>query len=94
MLKFMAWERSFEKRVMQIREKELRFQRRNYMLEILFIFIWLAPPLDLAPVCGLTGVSFQGGLAYSRHPSFVLALCSRSEDASYTFHRIHLCKLQ
>jgi hypothetical protein len=30
----MAWERSFEKRVLKIREKELRFQRLNYTIEV------------------------------------------------------------
>jgi hypothetical protein len=28
MIKFMAWERSFEKRIQAIREKELRWQKR------------------------------------------------------------------
>lgn len=42
MLKFMAWERSFEKRVLAIREKELSYQRRNYYIEVLFNFIWYA----------------------------------------------------
>lgn len=28
MLKYMAWERSFEKRIQAIREKELRWQKR------------------------------------------------------------------
>jgi len=40
MLKFMAWERSFEKRVLKIREKELRYQRLNYLIEILFNCVW------------------------------------------------------
>jgi len=30
----MAWERSFEKRVLQIREKELKFQNIHYWLEV------------------------------------------------------------
>ena len=34
MLKFMAWERSFEARVLKIREKELRYQRLNYTIEV------------------------------------------------------------
>ncbi|KAG8693030.1 hypothetical protein FRC09_010790, partial [Ceratobasidium sp. 395] len=33
MLKFMAWERSFEARVMKIRGKELWYQKRNYLIE-------------------------------------------------------------
>ncbi|KAF9239800.1 multidrug resistance-associated ABC transporter [Melanogaster broomeanus] len=45
MLKFMAWERSFEKRVMNIREKELKYQKLNYMIEVTFAAIWDASPL-------------------------------------------------
>ncbi|KAJ7589555.1 multidrug resistance-associated ABC transporter [Mycena floridula] len=35
MLKFMAWERSFEARVLQIRDKELKYQRLTYTIEIM-----------------------------------------------------------
>ncbi|KAF5389660.1 hypothetical protein D9757_004116 [Collybiopsis confluens] len=45
MLKFMAWERSFEARVMKIREKELRYQRLNYIIETCFNTIWNASPI-------------------------------------------------
>ncbi len=34
MLKFMAWERSFEARVLRVREKELRYQKLNYTIEV------------------------------------------------------------
>ena len=34
MLKFMAWERSFESRVHKVRRKELKYQRRNYHIEV------------------------------------------------------------
>ena len=34
MLKFMAWERSFESRVHKVRRKELKYQRRNYYIEV------------------------------------------------------------
>jgi hypothetical protein len=30
----MAWERNFEKRVLKIREKELKFQKLNYVIEV------------------------------------------------------------
>lgn len=30
----MAWERSFEKRVLTIREKELKYQKLNYTIEV------------------------------------------------------------
>ncbi|TDL25136.1 multidrug resistance-associated ABC transporter [Rickenella mellea] len=45
MLKFMAWERSFEKRVLVIREKELKYQRINYIIETIFNTIWNTSPL-------------------------------------------------
>ena len=31
---FMAWERNFEQRVLKIREKELKFQKLNYLIEV------------------------------------------------------------
>ena len=34
MLKFMGWERSFESRVHKVRRKELKYQRRNYYIEV------------------------------------------------------------
>ena len=30
----MAWERSFEARVLKIREKELKYQKLNYTIEV------------------------------------------------------------
>lgn len=45
MLKFMAWERSFEARVNKVREKELRYQKLNYTIEILWNAIWNGSPM-------------------------------------------------
>lgn len=45
MLKFMAWERNFEKRVLVIREKELKYQKLNYTIEILWNAIWNGSPI-------------------------------------------------
>ncbi|KAF9225872.1 multidrug resistance-associated ABC transporter [Gyrodon lividus] len=45
MLKFMAWERNFEKRVLKIREKELRYQKLSYMVEVLFSALWDGSPI-------------------------------------------------
>ncbi|KAG8716045.1 hypothetical protein FRC11_010771 [Ceratobasidium sp. 423] len=42
MLKFMAWERSFETRVLKIRERELMHQKRNYLIETLVSFFHFA----------------------------------------------------
>lgn len=40
MLKFMAWERNFEARVYKIRERELKYQKLNYTIEVLWNAIW------------------------------------------------------
>ncbi|KII87771.1 hypothetical protein PLICRDRAFT_92667 [Plicaturopsis crispa FD-325 SS-3] len=45
MLKFMAWERSFEKRVLEIRKKELKYQKLNYLIETLWNAIWNGSPI-------------------------------------------------
>ncbi|EMD35632.1 hypothetical protein CERSUDRAFT_85569 [Gelatoporia subvermispora B] len=45
MLKFMAWERSFEKRVLKIRDRELKFQKLNYTIEVLWNAIWNGSPI-------------------------------------------------
>ena len=31
----MAWERRFEKRILKIRDKELKYQQLNYVIEVL-----------------------------------------------------------
>src|SRR5271168_2100295 len=33
----MAWERSFEKRILKVRDKELKYQKLNYTIEVLQI---------------------------------------------------------
>ncbi|KAK7463002.1 hypothetical protein VKT23_007584 [Stygiomarasmius scandens] len=45
MLKFMAWERSFEARVLKIRERELKYQKLNYTIETLWNAIWNGSPI-------------------------------------------------
>ncbi|KAJ6579193.1 multidrug resistance-associated ABC transporter, partial [Mycena vulgaris] len=45
MLKFMAWERSFEAKVMKIRVKELKYQRLNYTIEALLSGLWNMTPI-------------------------------------------------
>ncbi|KIY63292.1 multidrug resistance-associated ABC transporter [Cylindrobasidium torrendii FP15055 ss-10] len=42
MLKFMAWERSFATKVVEIREQELKHQRMNYVIEVLWKSLWYA----------------------------------------------------
>lgn len=45
MLKFMAWERSFERKVLSVREKELKYQKLSYMIEVLFNALWDGSPI-------------------------------------------------
>ncbi|KAJ6612747.1 P-loop containing nucleoside triphosphate hydrolase protein [Mycena sp. CBHHK59/15] len=45
MLKFMAWERSFEARVIKVRAKELKYQKLNYTIEVLWNAIWNGSPM-------------------------------------------------
>lgn len=48
----MAWERSFQKRVNDIRKDELHWQARNYQIEVAFNTLW-----EITPVL-VTVVSF------------------------------------
>ena len=41
----MAWERSFEARVLKIRARELKYQRLNYIIEVLWNSIWNGSPI-------------------------------------------------
>ncbi|KAF5314753.1 hypothetical protein D9611_007066 [Ephemerocybe angulata] len=45
MLKFMAWERSFEKRVLTIRQRELKYQKLHYNIETIWNAIWNGSPI-------------------------------------------------
>ncbi|CAK5268423.1 unnamed protein product [Mycena citricolor] len=45
MLKFMAWERSFEKRIMKIRARELHYQWLNYAIQALLSGLWALAPI-------------------------------------------------
>lgn len=49
-IKFMAYERAFEKRILSARGEELRQQRNTYLLEVAFNLIWGVSPI----VCILT----------------------------------------
>ncbi|KAF9459133.1 multidrug resistance-associated ABC transporter [Collybia nuda] len=45
MLKFMAWERKYEAKVLGVRDKELKTQRLNYIVETLWGAIWGGAPI-------------------------------------------------
>ena len=44
-IKFMAYEKPFEQRILRAREEEIRQQRFNYLLEVAFNFIWNTSPI-------------------------------------------------
>ncbi|KAH9811640.1 hypothetical protein DFH28DRAFT_433779 [Melampsora americana] len=45
MIKYMAWEKPFEEKILRSRDHELSQLRQNFLLEISFNFIWLASPI-------------------------------------------------
>ncbi|KAF7325781.1 Multidrug resistance-associated ABC transporter protein [Mycena kentingensis (nom. inval.)] len=69
MLKFMAWERSFEKRVLKIRAKELKYQKLNYTIEVLWNAIWNGSPL-VTTVVALGHFSVIRGLTLTPSTAF------------------------
>lgn len=64
----MAWERSFEKKVLKVRERELKYQKLSYMVELLFNVLWyypLVPPKVESDGC-TTGMVHQSWSLSSR----------------------------
>lgn len=51
--RFMAWERSFERRIDQIRKRELHWQARNYQIEVGFTILWASTPVLVTVVAFL-----------------------------------------
>ena len=80
-IKFMAYERAFEQRILRAREEEIRQQRNNYLLEVAFNFIWGASPIacvlvsflvftkamhrDLTPSIAFTSLAVFNELRYA-----------------------------
>ena len=54
----MAWERSFEKKILKIRDKELKYQKLNYVIEVLSFKFLLTNLSDEAFVNRLSGFLF------------------------------------
>lgn len=59
-IKFMAYEKVFEKRILEARAEELRQQRKNYFLEVAFNFIWGASPIACVLVSFFVYVKIMG----------------------------------
>ncbi|KAJ7896009.1 multidrug resistance-associated ABC transporter [Mycena olivaceomarginata] len=45
MIKFMAWERKFEARAMEVRDRELQYQKLMYYITVLWNAIWNGSPM-------------------------------------------------
>ena len=86
-LQFMAWERSFEKRVMKIRERELKYQKLNYTIEVLWNAIWYEDVSSRAKLSADPAI--QERLSYLGHPCVVLALRGRPESSPYAVYRVY-----
>jgi hypothetical protein len=52
-MQFMGWERSFEKRVLAIRDKELKYQKLNYTIEVIYLSFVLGFCNDLSSLDAL-----------------------------------------
>ena len=50
MLKFMAWERNFEERVLKVRDRELKYQQLNYAIEVRSLYLLSTVYADSAHV--------------------------------------------
>ncbi|KAH8833430.1 multidrug resistance-associated ABC transporter [Flagelloscypha sp. PMI_526] len=51
MLKFMAWERTFEDKILDVRKTELKYQLRTFLIKTSFRFIWEVSPVLVAVAC-------------------------------------------
>ena len=71
----MAWERSFEARVLKVRDRELKYQKLNYHIEVIFNAIWYG--FFARRRCGdvWTDGVIQGCLSDRRRSGLFLALC-------------------
>lgn len=106
--KFMAWERNFEAKVMKVREKELKYQKLNYTIEVSLCLGMLEKFLTIRPSdtmeCYLVNSAsgwllksklwhpVQERLTYSRDPCFFLAFHCCSTASSLAIYRVHFGK--
>jgi hypothetical protein len=90
--KFMAWERSFEARVNQVRAKELKYQKLSYTIEVCYDF--LAPHRKLMGTCVLIGPVERclERVPHSNDFGRFLALCRRSRADTDGINCLHFSK--
>ncbi|KAG2204776.1 hypothetical protein INT47_004051 [Mucor saturninus] len=59
-IKFFAWELSWEKRVLEARNEEIRHLKKTYISEVLFNFLWQGTPLLVTIVSFYSFTKIQG----------------------------------
>ena len=84
--RFMAWERSFEKRVNVIRKDELHWQARNYQIEVGFNMLYETTPILVTVVAFL--VSFHPFIPSAKANRLALHLDSWKDP--FPIDRFHL----
>lgn len=88
----MAWERSFEARVMNVRAKELKYQKLNYHIEVIFNAIWYDPfIIGSGEACA--NCVFKGCISDCRRSGLLLALRCLPWSGVDTVNCVHLRKL-
>ncbi|KAJ3540055.1 hypothetical protein NM688_g6278 [Phlebia brevispora] len=85
MLKFMAWERNFEERVLKIRDEELKYQFVNYMVEVLWNAVWNASPI-LVTLVSFWHFCYVRGEVLT--PSTAFAAMAVFEEMKYAFNAL------
>ena len=106
---FMAWERSFEARVLKIRKKELKYQKLNYTIEVramvaislceyrssLFRRFYGTLYGRTSPNCDMVMLMWsKEWLTHSGHAGLILALCGRPQTNSHPCHCVHIRTLE
>ncbi|KAE9991311.1 hypothetical protein EG327_000152 [Venturia inaequalis] len=61
-IKFAALERQWQKRIMDVREDELKALWKNFLYDVVLITLWLAGPVLLSAVCIIVYAVINGGL--------------------------------
>jgi hypothetical protein len=69
---FMAWERSFEARVLKIRAKELKYQKLNYTIEVCELFAIC--PLELLTYDAIPSCRRYGTLSGKTATAYILII--------------------
>ena len=83
----MAWERSFEKRVLKIRERELEYQKLNYSIEVRGYEILTSEAADTSADALERDLEWLADLGHARR---ILALRGVPRPGPHSVHCLHL----